>query len=108
MLKHIITNPGNTTLPGPVTVTAIRVPVNIRDLMFIASAAANKTANGGNNNNNMNMMMNPMQGYRNPTPFMNNPLAFLKNIQIGSSNIVNADWRLPQSVSHYGFSWNVQ
>lgn len=99
-LRHIITNPGNATLPGPVTVTAIRIPVNIRDLMSIASAAANKTANGGNNNNNnMNMMMNPMQGYGKPTPFMSNPLAFLKNIQIGSSNIVNADWSLPQSVT---------
>jgi hypothetical protein len=98
-LSHIITNRGNATLPGPVTVTAIRVPVNIRDLMSIASAAANKTANGGNNNNNMNMMMNPMQGYGKPTPFMSNPLEFLKNIQIGSSNIVNADWSLPQSVT---------
>lgn len=96
-LRHIITNPGNTTLPGPVTVTAIRVPMNLRDLMSLASAAANKTANGGNNN--MNMMMNPMQGYGNPASFMSNPLSFLKNIQIGSGNIVNADWRLPQSVT---------
>ena len=114
MLRVIITNPGNTTLPGSVTVTAIRVPMNLRDLMSIATAAAaaasNKTtANGSNNNNNMNMMMNPMQGYGaavggggvgNPTSsFMNNPLAFLRNIQIGSSNIVNANWNLPQSVT---------
>ena len=36
----------------------------------------------------------------NPTsPFMNTQLAFLKNIQIGSSNIVNADWSQPQSVT---------
>ena len=115
-LRHIITNPGNTTLPGSVTVTAIRVPMNLRDLMSIAAAAAasNKTtANGSSSggNNNMNMIMNPMQGYGaavggggggegNPTSsFMNNPLAFLRNIQIGSSNIVNANWNLPQSVT---------
>ena len=96
-LRHVTTHPGNTTLPGPVTVTAIRVPMNLRELMSIASAAANKTANGGNNS--MNMMMSPMQGYGNPTSNMSNPLAFLKNIQIGSSNIVNANWRLPQSVT---------
>lgn len=105
-LRHIVTNPGNATLPGPVTVTAIRVPVNTRDLMSLASAA-NKTASGGNSNNmNMmmnpmqgNTMMNPMQGYGKPPPFMSNPLAFLKNMQIGSSNIVNPDWSLPQSVT---------
>jgi hypothetical protein len=106
MLRHIMTKPGNTTLPGSVTVTAIRVPMNLRDLLSIAStaaaAASNKTANSGGDNN-MNMMMGSMQGYGpaggNPTSFMNNPLAFLKNIQIGSSNIVNANWMLPQSVT---------
>jgi hypothetical protein len=50
-LRHIITNPGNTTLPGSVTVTAIRVPMNLRDLMSIATAAAaaasNKTTANG-------------------------------------------------------------
>jgi hypothetical protein len=74
-----------------------------------AAAASNKTtANGSSsgNNNNMNMIMNPMQGYGaavgggDPTSsFMNNPLAFLRNIQKGSSNIVNANWNLPQSVT---------
>ena len=104
MLRHIMTKPGNTTLPGSVTVTALRVPMNLRDLMSIASAAAagsNRTANSGGNN--MNMMGSSMQGYGsavgNPTSLMNNPLAFLKDIQIGSSNIVNANWLLPQSVT---------
>jgi len=103
MLRHIVTKPGNTTLPGSVTVTALRVPMNLRDLMSIASAAAagsNRTAISGGNN--MNMMGSSMQGYGsaggNPTSLMNNPLAFLKDIQIGSSNIVNANWLLPQSV----------
>lgn len=98
-LRHIMTTPRNATLPGSVTVMAIRVPMNLSDLMSIAAAAAsNKTSNG-----NMNIM-NAMQGYRatrNATSSMNNfdPLVFLKNIQIGSSDIVNANWRLPQSVA---------
>ena len=104
MLRHIVTKPGNTTLPGSVTVTALRVPMNLRDLMSIASAVAagsNRTAISGGNN--MNMMGSSMQGYGsavgNPTSLMNNPLAFLKDIQIGSSNVVNANWLLPQSVT---------
>jgi hypothetical protein len=98
-LRHIVTTTRNATLPGSVTVMAIRVPTNLSDLMSIAAAAAsNKTSNG-----NMNIM-NAMQGYgatRNATSSMNNfnPLAFLKNIQIGSSDIVNANWRIPQSVA---------
>jgi hypothetical protein len=112
MLKQIITSPGNTSLPGSVTVTALRLPMNLRDLMSMASASAasaaaattsNKT--GISRNNNMNMMGSAMQGYGaatagNPTSSsMTNQLAFLKNIQIGSSSIVNANWGLPQSVT---------
>jgi len=104
MLRHILTKQGNTTLPESVTVTALRVPMNLRDLMSIASAVAagsNRTAISGGNN--MNMMGSSMQGYGsaggNPTSLMNNPLAFLKDIQIGSSNVVNANWLLPQSVT---------
>jgi hypothetical protein len=103
-LRETITNPGNTSLPGSVTVTALRLPMNLRDLMSMASAstaaataASNKTAS-----NNMNLMSTIMQGYRaagNTTSFMSNPLAFLKNIQIGSSSIVNANWKVPQSVT---------
>jgi hypothetical protein len=48
-------------------------------------------------------MMSSMQGYGsaggNPILLPNNPLAFLKNIQIGSGSIVNANWMLPQSVT---------
>lgn len=101
-LKHIITNPENTTLPGGVTVTAIMVPMNLRDLISAASAMSNSTTNGGNNV--MNMMTGPMQGFGatkggNSTSFMSNPFKFLTTIQIGSSGIANPDWRLPQSVT---------
>lgn len=110
-LREIMTSPGNTSLPGSVTVVVLRLPMNLRDLMSMASASAataatsNKTATG--RSTNMNMMSNAMQGYGgavaagNPltSSSMTNQLAFLKNIQIGSSNIVNANWRLPQSVT---------
>lgn len=104
-LRQITTHPGNTSLPGSVTVAALRLPLNLKDLMSVASASAaaaisNKTASGGSNS--MNLMSSIMQGYRaagNPSSFTNNSLAFLKNIQIGSSHIVNANWRLPQLVT---------
>ena len=97
-LKHIVTDPANTTLPGGVTVTAIRVPMNLRDLVSTASALSNSSTSGGNNV--MNMMTGPMQGFGGGTPsFMSNPFSFLKIIQIGSSSIANPDWRLPQSVT---------
>jgi hypothetical protein len=112
-LRQIITSSGNTSLPGSVTVIALRLPMNLADLMSMAassSAAAaattsNKTASGGSNTMGM-MGSSGMQGYGgkgaagNPTsPFMNTQLAFLKNIQIGSSSILNADWSQPQSVT---------
>lgn len=101
-LKHIITNPINTTLPGGVTVTAIRAPMNLRDLMSVASAMSNSTTNGGNDV--FNMIPGPMQGFGttkggNSTSFMSNPFVFLKSIQIGSSSIANPNWKLPQSVT---------
>lgn len=97
-LKYIITNPTNTTLPGGVTVTVIRVPMNLRDLISVVSTLSNNTSNTGNNA--MNMMTGPMQGFGgNSASFMSNPLVFLKSIQIGSNSIANPNWRLPQSVT---------
>jgi hypothetical protein len=102
-LKHITTNSVNTTLPGGVTVTAIRVPMNLKDLISTISAVSNGTTNGGGNNV-MNMMTGPMQGFGstkagNSTSFMSNPFGFLKTIQIGSSSIAVPNWSLPQSIT---------
>ena len=101
-LIHIITNPMNTTLPGGVTVIAIRAPLNLRDLISVASAVSNSSTNGVNDV--FNMMPGPMQEFGttkggNSTSFMSNPFVFLKSIQIGSSSIANPNWRLPQSVT---------
>lgn len=100
-LKHIITNTVNTTLPGGVTVTAIRIPMSLKDLISAVSTLSNSTTNGGGNNV-MNKMTGPMQGFgaageENSTSFV--PFVFLKSIEIGSSNVANPNWRLPQSIT---------
>jgi hypothetical protein len=95
----------STALPPRVTVTAIRAPLNIKDLMSLASQSNKMIAA---NNNTSNAMSNPMMmgggplagfgGAYNGTNNVN-PLSFLSDLQIGSSStIANTDWKLPQIV----------
>jgi hypothetical protein len=101
-------NVNATTMSSPpprVTVTAIRVPMNLKDLMSLASQSGKMmTANNTSNTMSNPMMMGsgPLQGFGgavdNSTSNIN-PLSFLTNLQIGSSNtIANADWSSPQIV----------
>jgi len=89
----------NTSLPRSVTVMALRVPMNLHDLISLATAASGSTSN------NNSMITSSMQGYDhligNNTGSLSefNPFSLLKNIQIGSSSLVNADWRLSQTVT---------
>lgn len=104
-LKHVTTSRNSSLVPS-VTVIALRVPMDLKGLMSLAAASRSTGGNNTgmlmtNNTNPMNAMM--AQGFRglgaNATT-QNNPfkaLGFLGNIQIGSSSIVNADWRLPQT-----------
>jgi hypothetical protein len=104
-LKHVTTSSNSSLIPS-VTVIALRVPMDFKGLMSLAAASRSTGGNNTgmlitNNTNPMNAMM--AQGFRglgaNATT-QNNPfkaLGFLGNIQIGSSSIVNADWRLPQT-----------
>lgn len=104
-LKHVTTSSNSSLVPS-VTVIALRVPMDLNGLMSLAAASRSTGGNNTgmlmtNNTNPMNAMM--AQGFRglgaNATT-QNNPfkaLGFLGNIQIGSSSIVNADWRLPQT-----------
>ena len=107
-LRHILTTGINnvSSVPPSVTVTVIRLPTNLQDLMSLAAASRSTGGNNTgmlmtNNTNPINAMMG--QGFRGigaNTTTQNNPfkaLGFLGNIQIGSSSIVNADWRLPQT-----------
>jgi hypothetical protein len=104
-LKHVTTSSNSSLVPS-VTVIALRVPMDLKGLMSLAAASRSTGGNNTgmlmtNNTNPMNAMM--AQGFSglgaNATT-QNNPfkaLGFLRNIQIGSSSIVNADWRLPQT-----------
>ncbi|HET7147228.1 MAG TPA: hypothetical protein VFI73_01905 [Candidatus Nitrosopolaris sp.] len=110
-LKHVTTSSNSSIVPS-VTVTALRLPVDLKGLMSLAAASRGTGGNNTgmlitNNTNPMNAMMG--QGFgglggrlvTNGTT-QNNPLkalGFFRNIQIGSSSIINADWRSPQTTS---------
>ena len=86
-----------------VTVTAIRAPMNLKDLMSLASESG-KMMTGNRTSNTMgNPMMGggPLEGFGgtgNGTSSIN-PLSFLTNLQVGSSSTTaDADWNLPQIV----------
>lgn len=101
-LRHIITTPApavNASVPRSVTVTLIRIPMNLQDLTSMVAAASNMTSN----NNTGNPAASAMQGFSSPMGAVNsnnfNPLSMLKNIQLGSSSLVNANWNFPQTVT---------
>jgi hypothetical protein len=95
----------SSALPPRVTITAIRVPMNLKDLMSLASSESSKMMTGNMSTTMSNPMMmggGPLQGFGgaagNGTNSFN-PLSFLTDLQIGSSSTVaNADWSLPQIV----------
>ena len=101
-LRHIITAPAptlNASLPRSVTVTLIRIPMNLQDLISVVAAGSNMT----NNKNIGNPAANAMQEFSSPMGAVNsnmfNPLSMLKNMQLGSSSLVNANWNFPQTVT---------
>jgi hypothetical protein len=95
----------SSALPPRVTVTAIRVPMNLKDLMSLASSESSKMMTGNMSTTMSNPMMmggGPLQGFGgaagNGTNNFN-PLSFLlTDLQIGSSTVANADWSSPQIV----------
>jgi hypothetical protein len=101
-LRHIITGPAatiNASLPKSSTVTLIRIPMNVQDLTSMVAAGSNMT----NNNNTGNPAANALQGFSSPMGAVNsskfNPSSIFKNIQLGSSSLVNANWNFPQTVT---------
>jgi hypothetical protein len=109
-LKHVTTS-NNSSLVPSVTVTVLRLPIDLKSLMSLAGAARSTGGNTtstmmANNSNPMNAMMgqgfNGLGGGLANATTLNSPfkaLEFLKNIQIGSSSIINADWRLSQTTT---------
>jgi hypothetical protein len=111
ILRHV-TSSSNSSLVPSVTVTVLRFPMDLKSLMSLAAASRSTGGNTSstmmtNNSNPMNAMMG--QGFTGlggglgaNAATQNNPfkaLDFLKNIQIGSSSIINPDWRLPQTAT---------
>jgi hypothetical protein len=94
-------SPSTTSLPR-VTVTAIRAPLSLKDLMSLASESSKMMAhNTSNTMSNPMMMGGPIQGFGGINNGTNsiNPLSLLTNLQIGSSSTTaNADWSVPQVV----------
>ena len=88
--------------PPRVTVTAMRAPLNLKDLMSLASESSKMMMTASNTSNPMMMGGGPLQGLRGAVDKGTNnvnPLSFLTHLQIGSSStIANADWKLPQIV----------
>jgi hypothetical protein len=109
-LKHVTTSNNSSIVPS-VTVTVLRLPMDLKSLMSLAGAARSTGGNTSstmmaNNSNPMKAMMgqgfNGLGGGLANATNLNNPfkaLDFLKNIQIGSSSIINADWRLSQTTT---------
>ena len=76
--------------PPRVTVTAIRAPMNLKDLMSLASESSKMMVHNTNNTMiNPMMMSGPMQGFGGANNGTNNvnPLSLLTSLQIGSSSI---------------------
>ena len=110
-LKHLSpsandANASTISSPPRVTVTAIRAPMNLKDLMTLASESGKMMTHDTNNTMiNPMMMGGPMRGFggfgggaNNDTNKVN-PLSLLTALQIGSSSTAaNANWNLPQVV----------
>lgn len=94
-------NASTMSAPPRVTVTAMRAPLNLKDLMSLASESSNMMT-ASNTSNPMMMGGGPLQGLGGAVDKGTNnvnPLSFLTHLQIGSSStIANADWKLPQIV----------
>jgi hypothetical protein len=95
-------NASTMSSPPRVTVTAIRAPLNLKDLMSLASESSKMMkGNTSNTMSNPMMMAGPLQGFGGANNNTNkvNSLSFLTDLQIGSSStIAIADWSLPQIV----------
>ena len=94
-------NASTMSAPPRVTVTVMRAPLNLKDLMSLASESS-KMMTASNTSNPMMMGGSPLDGLSGTVDKGTNnvnPLSFLTHLQIGSSStIANADWKLPQIV----------
>jgi hypothetical protein len=116
---------GNMT--SAVTVIAIRAAMSSKDIMSLMAASNNQnganasnmmtmmssmnmmksmqgseggTSSGNSNSNNSNSLGNSLANANATLPGSNfNPMSFLENLQMGSTSLVNPNWKVPQTVT---------
>ena len=77
-----------------VTVIAMRIPINLADILSLAQASSSQSLD--------NDMMTEDMGFNEDSIFPSdsfNPFSLLSGMQIGSSSLTNADWSVPQTVA---------
>lgn len=77
-----------------VSVIAMRIPINLADILSLAQASSSQGLDGG--------MMTEDMGFNEDSIFPSdsfNPFSLLSSMQIGSSSLTNADWSVPQTVT---------
>jgi hypothetical protein len=97
--ENNVTNTGNVSLPLTVIVTKLPVS-NLTQLLSLVEAARNMATAATSNVNPMDSILG--QGGSSNAAMESNAvqiLSLLRNIQIGATNVVNANWTLPQTVS---------
>jgi flagellar basal body rod protein FlgC len=94
-----VTNTGNVSLPLTVIVTKLPVS-NLTQLLSLVEAARNMATAASSNVNPLDSVLG-QPGSSNAVMESNavQILSLLRNIQIGATNVVNANWTLPQTVS---------
>jgi hypothetical protein len=77
-----------------VSVIAMRIPINLADILSLAQASSSQGVD--------NDMMTEDMGFNEDSIFPSdsfNPFSILSSMQIGSSSLTNADWSVPQTVT---------
>jgi hypothetical protein len=95
-----VTNTGNVSLPLTVIVTKLPVS-NLTQLLSLVEAARNMATTATTSNVSPMDSILGQPGSSNAAMESNAAqiLSLLRNIQIGATNVVNANWTLPQTVS---------
>ena len=96
-----VTNSGNVSLPLTVIVTKLPVS-NLTQLLSLVEAARNMATTTTTASSNVNPLDSILGQGGSNTAMESNAvqiLSLLRNIQVGATNVVNANWTLPQTVS---------
>ncbi|MGI8831538.1 MAG: PsbP-related protein [Nitrososphaeraceae archaeon] len=86
-----------------VSVIAMRIPINLADILSLAQASSSQGLDSS--------MMTGDMGFNQDSIFPSdgfNPFSLLSSMQIGSSSLTNADWSVPQTVTMDLVGGNIQ